>query len=75
MNPTSENNLHVWSDPERLGGAPCFLNTRVPVVALFANLEDGMNLDQFLDAFEGVRREDAIAVLEQARLHFSAKAA
>ena len=53
--------LPIWSDPERLGGAPCFINTRVPVEALFGNLEDGMNLDEFLDAFHGVKREDAIA--------------
>ena len=75
VNPKLKVELHVWRDPERLGGVPCFVNTRVPVDALFANLEDGMNLDQFLEAFEGVRREDAIAVLEEARQHFSARAA
>ena len=63
-------NLPVWSDPERLGGLPCFRNTRVPVEALFANLEDGVSLDEFLKAFEGVLREDAVAVLEYARGHF-----
>ena len=67
--------LHVWSDPGRLGGMPCFSKTRVPVDALFANLEDGMSLDEFLDAFKGVRRADAVAVLERARQQFSAKAA
>lgn len=56
--------LPIWSDPERLGGSPCFLNTRVPVEALFANLEDGVSLDEFLEAFEGVKREYALAVLE-----------
>lgn len=56
--------LPIWSDPERLGGRPCFLNTRVPVEALFANLEDGVSLDEFLDAIEGVKREQALAVLE-----------
>lgn len=60
--------LPIWSDPERLGGAPCFLNTRVPVDALFANLEDGVSLDEFLKAFEGVKREDAFAVLEHGRV-------
>jgi uncharacterized protein (DUF433 family) len=57
----------VWCDPERLGGKPCFRGTRVPVDALFGNLEDGMSLEEFLDAFEGVTREQAGGVLEAAR--------
>lgn len=60
-------NLPVWSDPERMGGQLCFRGTRVPVDALFENLEAGMNLDEFLSEFEGVTREQAIAVLEYAR--------
>ena len=67
--------LPIWSDPERLGGAPCFLHTRVPVDALFANLEDGVGLDEFLEAFEGVKREHALAVLEHARKLFAGEAA
>jgi len=59
--------LPVWSDPERLGGRVCFRGTRVPVDALFENLEAGLSLDEFLDEFEGVTREQAIAVLEFAR--------
>lgn len=62
--------LPIWIDEDRLGGTPCFVNTRVPVEALFANLEDGMNLEEFLDAFDGVIREHAIAVLEYARQQF-----
>ena len=65
----------MWSHPDRLGGVPCFRGTRVPVDALFANLEDGVSLDEFLDAFEGVKREDAVAVLEYAREHLFADAA
>ena len=57
----------VGSDPQRLGGRLCFRNTRVPVDALFENLEDGVNLAEFLDAFEGVTREQAVGVLEAAR--------
>jgi uncharacterized protein (DUF433 family) len=57
----------VWSDPQRLGGRLCFRNTRVPVDALFENLEDGVSLIEFLDAFEGVTREQAVGVLEAAR--------
>ena len=69
------NHLPIWSDPERLGGTPCFKGTRVPIEALFGNLEDGMSLDEFLDAFEGVRREDAVAILEHARRQFISHAA
>ena len=57
----------VWCDPERLGGKPCFRGTPVPVDALFGNLEAGVSLDEFLDAFEGVTREQAIGVLDAAR--------
>ena len=67
--------LPIWSDAERLGGSPCFLDTRVPVEALFANLEDGVSIDEFLDAFEGVKREHALAVLEYARKLFASEAA
>ena len=70
MMKTWPDELPVWSDPERLGGRPCFIDTRVPVDALFANLEDGVSLDEFLDAFEGVKRGDAVAVLEYAARQF-----
>ena len=68
-------NLPIWSDADRLGGTPCFLGTRVPVEALFANLEDGVSLDEFLEAFDGVKREHALAVLEYARQLFAEQAA
>jgi uncharacterized protein (DUF433 family) len=54
-------------DPQVRGGAPVFTGTRVPVRNLFDCLEAGESLDQFLDEFPSVRRETAIAVLEQAR--------
>jgi uncharacterized protein (DUF433 family) len=72
---TWPDNLPIWSDPERLGGTPCFLNTRVPIDALFANLEDGVSLDEFLEAFKGVKREHAQAVLEHARKLINGEAA
>jgi len=59
--------LPVWSDHDRLGGRLCFRGTRVPVDALFSNLEAGMSLNEFLDEFQGVTREQAVAVLEYAR--------
>lgn len=51
----------------RGGDRVCFRGTRVPVDALFDNLEDGLSLDEFLEEFKGVTREQAIAVLEFAR--------
>src|SRR5205814_6775623 len=48
----------------RVSGAWVFRGTRVPVKALFENLEDGATLDQFLEWFPGVTREQALAVLE-----------
>jgi uncharacterized protein (DUF433 family) len=56
----------VSIDPERLGGVPCFVGTRVPVKYLWEYLIKGKTLEAFLDDFEGVPHEEAIAVLEQA---------
>ena len=53
--------------PERVGGAPCFAGTRVPIQNLFDYLEGGERLEDFLDGFPPVSREQAIAVLELAR--------
>lgn len=53
-------------DPERLGGVPCFVGTRVPVHYLWEYLTKGKTLDAFLDDFEGVSREGAIAALNLA---------
>ena len=54
----------VERSPEKVSGAWVFLGTRVPVKALFENLEDGATIDQFLEWFPGVAREQALAVLE-----------
>lgn len=56
----------VERDPARLSGAWVFRGTRVPVSALFENLEGGATLDQFLAWFPGVARAQAEAVLEHA---------
>jgi uncharacterized protein (DUF433 family) len=53
---------------DRLGGAWVFKGTRVPVRALFENIEAGATVDQFVDWFQGVSREQAIAVLAHAEL-------
>ena len=57
----------VMSDPEILGGTPCFRGTRVPLDSLIDYLEAGDSLDEFLDNFPSVSREAAIAALEEAR--------
>jgi uncharacterized protein (DUF433 family) len=56
----------MWVDPERVSGAPCLKGTRVPVDSLFTNLESGLNLDEYLDCFPDVTREQAVAVLAYA---------
>jgi uncharacterized protein (DUF433 family) len=59
--------LIVHTDPEILGGTPVFVGTRVPVKSLYDYLEAGDSLDEFLDSFPSVTREQAIAALELAR--------
>ncbi|MEK6375536.1 MAG: DUF433 domain-containing protein [Acidobacteriota bacterium] len=56
----------VHSDPETLGGTPVFVGTRVPVQALLDYLEGGDTIEEFLDNFPGVSREQAVAFLEEA---------
>jgi uncharacterized protein (DUF433 family) len=50
-------------DPEKLGGAPVFFGTRVPIQNLFDCLEDGESLDEFLEQFPTVTREQAQAAI------------
>lgn len=56
----------VERSADRVSGAWVFRGTRVPVKTLFENLESGARLDDFLDWFPGVTREQAEAVLEHA---------
>lgn len=56
----------VERQPDRVSGAWVFRGTRVPVKALFENLESGARLEEFLVWFPGVAREQAEAVLEHA---------
>jgi uncharacterized protein (DUF433 family) len=53
-------------DPDRVSGAWVFRGTRVPIAALFENLEDGASVNQFVDWFPGVSLEQARVVLEHA---------
>jgi uncharacterized protein (DUF433 family) len=64
----------VHSDPEILGGTPVFVGTRVPLRNLFDYLERGHGIDEFLDAFPTVSKEQAIAVLENGHEALSADA-
>ncbi|HWE92818.1 MAG TPA: DUF433 domain-containing protein [Tepidisphaeraceae bacterium] len=60
----------IWINPDRVSGAPCFYGTRVPIKNLFDSLAAGESLEDFLDGFEGVTREQALAVLELAGKNF-----
>ncbi len=52
------------SDPQVMGGRLVFRGTRIPVDVLFDNLADGMSLDDILDAYPGLSRDDAVAAIE-----------
>ena len=56
----------VERDPQRVSGAWVFRGTRVPVSALFENLEDGVQITQFVEWFPGVTVEQVRAVLDHA---------
>lgn len=62
------NMLHVKDyiniDPEVMGGQPVFKNTRVSVETLFDHLENGITIEEFLEDFPTVTKEQAIAVLK-----------
>lgn len=55
----------IQRSDEILGGTPVFAGTRVPVQTLFDYLEEGDNLDEFLDDFPAVSKENAVKVLEE----------
>jgi len=57
----------VSRDPEVMGGAAVFRGTRVPLQTLLDYLEAGESIDDFLDGFPSVTREQVIAFLEEAK--------
>lgn len=57
----------ISSDPDVQGGAVVFAGTRVPLKNLIDYLEAGDSLEEFLDDFPSVRREQAVAALELAK--------
>ncbi|HTA69427.1 MAG TPA: DUF433 domain-containing protein [Bryobacteraceae bacterium] len=56
----------VERDPQKLSGTWIFRGTRVPVSALFANIEGGATVEEFIEWFPGVSREQVNLVLEHA---------
>jgi uncharacterized protein (DUF433 family) len=57
----------ISCDPDVMGGTPVFSGTRVPVQTLLDYLEAGESIDDFLEGFPSVSREQVIAFLEQAK--------
>lgn len=56
----------ISSSPEIMGGTPVFAGTRVPIQTLLDYLKAGESIDDFLDGFPTVTREQVIALLEEA---------
>lgn len=64
----------IHSDPEILSGSPVFIGTRVPAQTLFDYLADGCDLEEFLDNFPTVKREQALQLLTLAAKTVQAEA-
>ena len=58
----------VHSDPAILGGTPVFVGTRVPLQNLIDSLEGGESIEDFLDGFPSVKREQVLAVIEAGKV-------
>jgi uncharacterized protein (DUF433 family) len=63
----------ITIDKDILGGQPVFAGTRVPVETLFDHLEAGISMDEFLDDFPSVSRQQAIDLLEAANKILTSK--
>jgi uncharacterized protein (DUF433 family) len=61
-------------DPETMSGAPCFAGRRVPIQTLIDYLEGGDSIDEFLEDFPSVSREQVITFLEEAKASALARA-
>jgi uncharacterized protein (DUF433 family) len=58
----------IHSDSEIMGGTPVFVGTRVPLQNLIDSLEGGESIEDFLDGFPSVEREQVITVIEAGKL-------
>ena len=61
-------------DPEIMSGAPCFAGSRVPIQNLIDYFEGGDSIDEFLEDFPSVRRDQVISFLEEAKESVLARA-
>jgi uncharacterized protein (DUF433 family) len=64
----------ISGSPDVMGGAPVFAGTRVPIQTLLDYLEAGDTIDDFLDGFPTVKRDQVIAFLEEAKARMVANA-
>ena len=62
----------ISSDPEVMGGTPCFAGTCVPVQTFLDYIEAGDSIDEFIEDFPRVKRAQVIALLEKATEQFVA---
>ncbi|HYI12524.1 MAG TPA: DUF433 domain-containing protein [Thermoanaerobaculia bacterium] len=63
----------VTSSPDVMGGTPVFAGTRVPVETLLDYIEGGESIDDFLEGFPSVDREQVITFLEETKAHLLAE--
>ena len=63
----------ITIDPEIVSGTPVFTGTRVPIQSLFWHLEKGILIDEFLEDFPSVKREQIYALLEIVGKSFTSK--
>ena len=59
-------NTPLSADPEVMGGRTVFAGTRVPVEVLFENLAEGLTVDEIIDSYPTLRKEDVLSVLAEA---------
>jgi uncharacterized protein (DUF433 family) len=65
----------ITSSPDVMGGTPVFSGTRVPLQTFIEYIKGGESIDDFLDGFPTVTREQIIAFLEEAKEHMIKKVA
>ena len=63
----------ISSSPDVMGGTPVFSGTRVPVETLIEYLEGGESIDEFLEGFPSVTREQVVGFLEETRANLVAQ--
>ena len=69
--PPAQTGVPLSTDPEVMVGRTVFAGTRVPVEVLFENLADGLTVDEIIDSYPTLRREDVLSVLAEASRRLS----